>query len=411
MVDGEEQELTRAGVMAHAYSLDPDMRAAAYQELYRVYGEDGVVLGQIYQSLVRDWRNENIDMRKFSSPISVRNLVNDIPDDVINILLDVSEKNAPLFHRFFKLKAKWLGVEKIRRYDLYAPMTKTEKKYEFSEAADLVLDTFAEFDGTVAEMANRVFAENHLDSEIRKGKRGGAFCMPMHQITPWVLMNYLGDPRDVATLAHELGHAIHSMLADRNPLFAHNPSLPLAETASTFSEMLLVDKMLAEETDESVRVDLLFRQVDDAYATIMRQVFFALFERRAHDMIQNGASVDDLCDAYMENLKTQFGDSIELGEEFKWEWVSIPHIYNVPFYVYAYAFGQLLVFALYQQFKAEGDSFKPRYLEILASGGSASTVDILAKAGVDIRTAEFWQGGYDVIAALVDELETIEKPE
>jgi oligoendopeptidase F len=226
-------------------------------------------------------------------------------------------------------------------------------------------------------------------------------------MTPWVLVNYQGTGREVATLAHELGHAIHSMLASHHSTFTFEASLPLAETASTFGEMMLTDKLLSEESDESVRCDILFKQVDDAYATIMRQSYFALFEKRAHEMVQKNATVDELCAAYLENLKEQFGDSLELSDEFKWEWVSIPHFFHTPFYVYAYAFGQLLVFSLYQQFKAEGESFKPKYLKILSAGGSEAPAKILAEAGIDIRSAKFWQGGFDVLGGLVKELEKL----
>ncbi|HLE13766.1 MAG TPA: M3 family metallopeptidase, partial [Anaerolineales bacterium] len=168
-----------------------------------------------------------------------------------------------------------------------------------------------------------------------------------------------------------------------------------------------VDRLLAEERDEDVRRDLLFRQVDDAYATIMRQAFFAMFERRAHELTQEGVSVDELAAAYQENLSEQFGDAVELSDEFKWEWISIWHFYHVPFYVYAYAFGQLLVFSLYQQFKAEGEAFKPRYLKILSAGGSDAPARILDEAGIDIRSAGFWQGGFNVIQDLVAQLEAI----
>jgi oligoendopeptidase F len=226
-------------------------------------------------------------------------------------------------------------------------------------------------------------------------------------MTPYVLVNYQGRPDDVATLAHELGHAIHAMLAEKHTLFTFHSSLPLAETASTFGEITLVDRLLAEETDESVRRDLLFRQVDDAYATVLRQAFFALFERQAHEMVQKGASVDELAEAYMDNLKRQFGEAVEVSDEFRWEWVSIPHIYQVPFYVYAYTFGQLLVLSLYRQFKAEGEAFKPRYLKILEAGGSDAPARILSEAGIDIYSADFWQGGFDVIADMVARLETI----
>lgn len=409
LVDGEERELTRGEIMVYARHHDPSLRQAAYQELYRVYGQDAPVLGQIYQTLVRDWRNEQVDLRKFSTPISARNLTNDIPDEVVSTLLDVAERNAGVFQRFFQLKARWLGVERLRRYDIYAPVAKSDKMYEFNQAAELVLDAFGAFDANVALQARRVFEQNHLDSEVRKGKRGGAFCATITpDLTPWVLVNYQKRPEDVATLAHELGHAIHSMQAESHSVFTQQASLPLAETASTFGEMMLVDRLLENETDESVRRDLLFRQVDDSYATIMRQVFFAIFERQAHEMVMQGASVDELAQAYLDNLKTQFGEAVEVSDEFRWEWVSIPHIYQVPFYVYAYAFGQLLVLSLYQQYKKEGEAFKPRYLKILAAGGAEAPAQVLAEAGIDIFSDAFWQGGFDVISQMIDQLELIQ---
>ena len=407
-VDGKTQELTRAQLMSRYYSTDPKERAKAYQELYRVYGDDGPILGQMYQTRVRDWHNENVGLRKFGSPISARNLMNDIPDEAVDALLDVARKNAPVFQRFFKLKAKQLGVKKIRRYDIYAPVAGSDKQYPYEQAADMVLDSFNAFSPEFGALAQRVFDENHLDSEIRKGKRGGAFCWGvLPETTPYVLVNYQGSAREVATLAHELGHAIHAMLASHHSTFTFHSSLPLAETASTFGEMMLVDKMLAVETDEGVRRDILFRQVDDSYATIGRQAFFAMFERKAHDMVMKNASVDEVSAMYLENLKEQFGDSLDLSEDFKWEWVAIPHFYHTPFYVYAYAFGKLLVLSLYKQFKAEGDSFKPKYRKILAAGGSEAPANILAEAGIDIRSAVFWQGGFDVIKEQVDELEKL----
>lgn len=407
-VDGDEKELTRAQLQPYMQGPDADLRARAYQELYRVYGENGPILGQMYQTRARDWYNENILMRKFSSPMSVRNLANDVPDEAVNVLMDVTKKNAGIFQCYFKLKAKQLGMDKLRRYDIYAPMVKSDKDFEFDTAAKMVLESFGAFDPKVGELAQRVFDQDHLDSEVRKGKQGGAFCASINpENTPYVLMNYTGRARDVATLAHELGHAIHAMLASHHSVFTFHSSLPLAETASTFGEMMLTEKLLAEETDEAVRRDILFKQMDDAFATILRQIYFALFEREAHAMIQNNASTDELSAAYMENLKEQFGDSVELSDEFKWEWVSIPHIYHTPFYVYAYAFGQLLVFSLYQQYKAEGESFKPKYLKILSSGGSESPEKILSDAGISIRSPDFWQGGFDVLSRMVDELEKL----
>lgn len=407
-IDGEVKEMTRGELMANVYGADPDVRAACYQELYRVYGEDGLILGQMYQTIVRDYRNENLEMRGFEKPISVRNLDNDIPDEVINVLLDTAEKNAGIFQRFFNLKAKWLKIDKLRRYDIYAPVAESDKTYEYDDAIKMVLESFKDFDPKVADLASRVFDENHIDSEVRKGKRGGAFCSSGDpDVTPYVMVNYNGTANDVGTVAHELGHAIHAMLAEHHNVFSFHSCLPLAETASTFAEMLLLDRLMEEEKDPAVRRDILFAQIGDAYATIMRQIYFALFEREAHEMIAKDASIDELNEAYMKNLKVQFGESLEIGEEFKWEWVSIPHIYYYPFYVYAYAFGQLLVFALYQQYKQEGESFVPRYLEILSAGGSMPPIEILDRAGIDVRKAEFWQGGFDVIAKLIEDLEEI----
>ncbi len=407
-VSGEEKELTRGELMALVRESDPALREQAYQELYRVYANDAPILGQIYQAIVRDWRNENIGLRKFGDPISVRNLVNDLPDQVIDTLLDTTRKNLSIFHRFFALKARLLGVDKLRRYDVYAPVSKSDKKYTFDEAAAMTFEAYSSFDKVFTEKALRVLKENHLDSEVRKGKMSGAFCAGiLPELTPWVLLNYQGKADDVATMAHELGHAVHAMMAEDHTYFTQHACLPLAETASTFGEMVLTDYLLQLETDKSVQRDILFRQMDDAFATIIRQIYFAMFERQAHDMIANDASVDELSDAYLANLKEEFGDAVDVSDEFRWEWVSIPHIYNVPFYVYAYAFGQLLVFALYKQFKIEGESFKPRLLKILAAGGSVAPIDLLSDAGVDITQAAFWQGGYDVIADMVKRLEEL----
>ena len=407
-VDGEMQEMTRGELMALVRNSDPDLRAKAYQELYCVYGNDAPILGQIYQNIVRDWKNENVALRGFTSPISVRNTINDLPDDVIDTLLEVSRKNIGIFHRFFRLKARKLGMDKLRRYDVYAPLAASDKRYTFQQAADLTFEAFDRFDPRFTSLAKRVFNEGHVDSEVRKGKMGGAFCSTLGpDLTPWVMLNYQGKSDDVSTMAHELGHAIHSMMAEEHTLFTQHACLPLAETASTFGEMTLTDLMLERETDEAVKQDILFGQLDDAFATIIRQIYFALFERQAHEMIANNASVDELNEAYLANLKEEFGDSVDVSDEFKYEWVSIPHIYGTPFYVYAYAFGQLLVFALYKRYQEEGESFKPKYMRILSAGGSIAPIPLLAESGLDVTKAEFWQGGFDVIDAMVKRLESL----
>lgn len=408
-VDGEIQTLTRDALMAWAYSPDPEMRAKTYQELYRVYGDEANILAQIYVNRVRDWHNENVDLRGYNSPISVRNVANDIPDEAVDALLDVSRKNAGLFQRYFKLKAKWLGMDQLRRYDIYAPLAESDDEIAYGDAVKMVLDTFAKFHPTVSSQAERVFADNHIDSEVRKGKRGGAFCATvLPSQTPWVLMNYTGKVRDVATLAHELGHAIHSMMAEEHSILTQHATLPLAETASVFAEMLLTDRLLEEVTEPLARRELLASAVDDMYATVMRQAYFVIFERTAHAAILDNKSSDELHEMYLENLREQFGDSLEIAEEFKYEWVSIPHIYNTPFYCYAYSFGQLLVLSLYRRFQQEGDSFIPSYLKMLAYGGSARPEHVLSEVGIDVTDPAFWQGGFDVIADLINELEAIE---
>ena len=405
-VDGEKQTLPRDALMAYVQGPEPALRAAAYQELYRVFAAEAPILAQVYTNRVRDWQSEQVELRGYASPIAVRNVANDIPDAAVDALLNVCRRNVAIFQRYFKLKAGWLGIEKLRRYDIYAPLGASDKRMEYSDAVALVLRTFERFSPGVAAQAQRVFDENHIDAAVRKGKRGGAFCMTvLPSMTPWVQMNYTGRVRDVATLAHELGHAIHSMQAEQHTVLTQHAVLPLAETASVFAEQLLTDALLAQESDPLVRRELLAAAVDDAYATGMRQAFFVLFEREAHQAILDHKAPTELNELYMSLLHEMFGDSVEIAPEFQHEWVSIPHIYYTPFYCYAYAFGQLLVLALYRRFQAEGEAFKPGYLKLLAYGGSERPEVILQEAGIDIADEAFWQGGFDVIAGMIDEME------
>ena len=408
---GVTEKLTEEEMRSRFFSADADLRRNTYRELFRVYEAEANILGQIYTTRVRDWHSEYMEIRGFSSPIAVRNLSNDITDEAVDTMLDVVRRNAPVFQDYFRLKSEWLGLDAMRRYDIYAPLAASTQTVPFADAVDSVLTTFRGFDGHFADLAERVFKENHIDSEIRKGKRSGAFCATiLPRFTPWVLMNYTGKVRDVATMAHELGHAVHSMLADQHSLLTQHPPLPLAETASVFSEMLMTDRMLAETNDPVTRRELLAAAVDDIYATVMRQTFFVCFERDAHAAVAENRPLDDLFEIYQANLREQFGPDLEIPPEFRFEWLSIPHIFNTPFYCYSYSFGQLLVLALYRRYQQMGDAFVPGYLRLLSYGGSQKPADALAELEIDIADPRFWQGGFDVVRDMIAELKSLDVP-
>jgi len=408
VVDGEAKRLTRDALLSHAFSPRAELREAAYRELYRVYGGEATVLGEIYMHRVRDWHNENVTLRGYPSAIAVRNLDNDVPDRAVEVLIEATRDNAHLFQRYFRLKAGWLGLPRLRRYDIYAPLAASEREVPFDEAVRSVLDTLGEFHPSFQRRAEEVFRQNHVDSELRRGKRSGAFCSTvLPRLAPWVLVNYAGRVRDVATLAHELGHALHSMLADGHSSLTQHASLPLAETASVFSEMLMTDRLLRDERDPLARRELLAAAIDDVYATVLRQSYFVLFEIEAHRAVLAGCSQEDLSDLYMAKLREQFGPDVDIAPEFRDEWLCIPHIYQTPFYCYAYSFGQLLVLALYRRYQEMGEAFKPGYLKLLSYGGAARPVDILGEMGIDIEDRAFWQSGFDLVAERIDELERL----
>jgi oligoendopeptidase F len=339
----------------------------------------------------------------------VRNLSNDIPDHVVDMLLGVCEEEAPLFQRYFRLKAGWLGAggTRLRRYDLYAPVRPgREGEIAYRTAVEMVMESFQEFSPSMAAQARRIFDELHIDSEIRPGKRGGAFCYGvLPGLSPWVLVNYTGEPRQVATLAHELGHAVHALMASDHSVLTFHSALPMAETASVFAELLLTDRLLAEQKDAAVRHGLLAEAVDDVYATVLRQAFFVLFEKEAHRVVAEGCTAEDLHRIYLSNLALQFGDSVEVSDDIRYEWLGIPHLYHTPFYCYAYSFGQLLSMSLYHRYKREGVAFGREFLRILSAGGSLPPAEILRQAGIDIADREFWRGGFRAIEHMISALE------
>lgn len=388
-------------------SSKPSERMAAYKALLSTYKKNSGVLGEIYLNRLLNWHNEYIVLRKFPSPISVRNLSNDISDDAVSSLLKICRDNSKLFQEYFVEKAKLLKVKKLERYHLYAPLrSANQTKVTYAKSMKMVLDAFREFEPQFSKIVENLISKKHIHSKIQNNKQGGAFCSTISPtISPYVLLNFDGTLRDISTMAHEFGHAIHSELASKLPISVQHPPLPLAETASVFGEMILNDKLL-KDTNKKERKIMLAEQVDDFYATIMRQAFFTLFEIDVHELVgkNSATTVDELCNAYLDNLKEQFGKSMKISDDFKYEWLYIPHFYHSPFYCYAYSFGNLMVMALYQQYKEEGSSFIPKYINILSSGGSRKPEELLLENGIDIKKESFWQQGFDLIGEKIETL-------
>ena len=405
-VKGKRKTMTREELTSYLRHAQGRLREAAYRELYRVYADQHDLLGEIYKTLVNDWKAENLQLRRFASPIATRNLGNDIPDEAVASLLKVCQKNAGIFQDYFRIKARLCKIKPMSRYHIYAPHRTEQKSYRYQDAVRMVLDAYRGFSPQLAELAERVVHERHIDARTRPGKIGGAYCYSVVPgMTPYVLLNFTGEARDIATMAHELGHAVHGMLAARHSIFTFHSTLPLAETASVFGERILSDALMNQERDKKVRQGLLLNQLDDIYATVLRQAYFVQFENQAHEMIAQGATVKDLAKTYLAEVRQQFGKGIKVPDEFQWEWLTIPHIFASPFYCYAYSFGNLLVLALYRMYQKEGAAFVPKYLDLLSTGGSEAPQTILAKVGVDMASEDFWQSGFDTIREMVDQLE------
>jgi len=405
-VGGKTKAMTREQLTNLVKSADSKTREAAYRSLLAKFTDSRGVLGEIYQNIVLNWRDEGVEIRGYPSPISMRNIGNDVDGKTVTALLDTCKANSPVFQKFFVQKARIAGMKRLRRYDLYAPAAARtgEKNYSYDGAVSLVLESLGRFSPRLADFAKNVFAENHVDSSVRPGKRDGAFCSTLSpRITPFVLVNYTGKTRDVFTLAHELGHAVHSQAAGGRSILVQDAPLPLAETASTFSELLLYDNISDKITDDE-KVTVLSEKIDDLYATIMRQAFFTLFEMDAHEQVAGTTTIDELSKTYLANLKAQFGSSVAVSDDFAMEWSCIPHFYHTPFYCYAYSFGNLLALSLFQRYKKEGGDFVAAYIEILAAGGAIKPEPLLREYGFDITSAKFWQDGFDYVRSQVKEL-------
>jgi oligoendopeptidase F len=407
-INGRTKTYTREELGQLIRSPNAKTREIAYRSLLSQFDKNKGVLGEIYQNIVLNWKDECIQIRGYRSPISVRNIGNDVNDKTVESLISVCRDNANVFRKFFLLKARLIKMKKLRRYDLYSPIQKKEeKRYTYDKAVKMVLQTLNNFSPILGEFANRVFAESHVDSQIRLGKRSGAFCSTITpKITPFVLLNFKGRTNDVFTMAHELGHAIHSIAASNKSIFIQEATLPLAETASTFSEMLLFDRILNQVSEEKQQ-SILVEHIDDLYATVGRQAYFTIFEIDAHKKIGESATVQEISDVYMKNLKEQFGTSLVTSPDFAVEWTCIPHFFHSPFYCYSYSFGNLLSLSLFQRYREEGKSFAPTYVKILSAGGAKKPEELLEEYGIDITSEKFWQEGFEYIKNQTRRLEKV----
>ncbi|MBI2672251.1 M3 family oligoendopeptidase, partial [Candidatus Woesearchaeota archaeon] len=400
-------QLIKTSSELHAFrtSQDPKEREESYVTELKKYKENIDKFFIIYQAIVKDWVFES-NLRGYNSSISMRNFENHIPDKAIETLLEVCSENIDIFHRYFKFKAKELGMKKLRRFDVYSHIKKKEKKISFNDAKKLVLDTFEKFSPSFAEKARKIINANHIDSHPSSVKVGGAFCYTIApDIIPYVFLNYNGTLREVATLAHELGHGIHSLFASHQSFSSQHANLPLCETASTFGEMILFERLFAEAESDEEKKSMLSDKLAESYGSIIRQNYFIKFEILAHEAIKKGTNLEELSELYFKTLKEQFGDSLEIDPLFRYEWAYISHIVHSPFYCYAYNFGELLSMALYSRYKKEGPSFIPKIEKILAYGGSKNPQEVLKEIGIDITSKEFWQGSFELIRGWQDQLE------
>ncbi|MCD6578806.1 M3 family oligoendopeptidase [bacterium] len=389
---------TQGELLGYIRNKDKNIRKAAYKALFEPYKKNLTKVFTIYSALVKDW-DDNTKLSNFQSPISKRNFGNNIQDKTVETVMNVCTDKRTIFQDYFKLKANVMGVKKLSRYDLYSPIGKAKgKTYTFAEAKKEVLKNFKEFTPKFEEAAKMILNNNHVDSHPRENKRSGAFCASHGgNSIPFVLLNFNGNADALMTMAHELGHGIHGIYSWKNPVLVIDPPLPLAETASTFSEMLMFDRLLKKAKSKEEKITMLFEKLDSSFATILRQNYFVKFEIKAHELISKGTDAEKLSDLYMEILKEQFGNSMNIPEEFKYEWSYIPHIFHTPFYCYAYNFGELLSMSLFALYVEKGRSFIPKIEKVLKAGGSERPEKLLESIGIDITSKKFWEGSFTLI--------------
>lgn len=404
-LDGVEKEFTGEELLSLLHHSSADVRFRAFSTFLERHGEHGIVYNAVFNNMALD-HGQDMELRNYQTPIQPTNIGNEIPDEAVEHLMAVTEANYGLAQEYFRIKAGLLGMGKLRNCDIYAPVAEAEKKYTFEEARSQVVDSYRGYDPEFGNIVEAFFAERRVDVLPRTGKSGGAFAMGISpDVPPFLLLNYTGTLRDLATIAHEAGHGLHFVLSQKQTLLNYHAPLPLAETASVFGEMLLTRRMLDSESDPELRKSLLCAKIEDIIATTFRQTVLTRFELRLHNERKNGLlSNDRIAEIWLEENGKLFGDSVEMIPAYRWGWSYISHFIHSRFYCYSYTFAELLVLALFQKYREDGNRFKPGYRALLESGGALSPADTARLAGIDINAGDFWQKGYDFLGGLIEEL-------
>ena len=404
-IDGEEQILTDGEVMALLRQTDSSLRERALTTFLETYAQHALVLTAVFNNLLLDHKIE-CEQRHYDDVVTPTHLSNEIAPHTVEAMMQAVERHYSLAQEYFQLKAELLGLERLKNTDLYAPIETAPEEISFAEAQDLILTAFGKFNPQFAALAGEFFHKRWIDAEVRAGKRGGAFCAalsPQHH--PYVLCSYNGTGRDVSTVAHELGHGIHYMLARRQKLLHYDAPLVLAETASVFAEIVLTRHLLDKADNPDTRRALLCEVLEEMYGTVFRQTALTRFEMAAHAKRHDGQlSTDDICDLWLAEQAKLFGDSVEVLPVYRWGWSYIPHFIHSRFYCYSYPFGELLTLALFQRYLDQGEEFVPGYVQLLESGGSQRPEHALAQIGIDINQPEFWDRGFGVIEGFLSDL-------
>jgi oligoendopeptidase F len=390
---------------------DGKKRKAAAAALAKTFKQNLRPFALITNTLAKD-KEISDRWRGFKDVADARHLSNHVEPEVVEALVSAVHAAYPkLSHRYYALKAKWFGKKKLAYWDRNAPLPKVaQRTIPWNDARATVLTAYGAFSPKMAEVADQFFAKKWIDAAVRLGKQPGAFSHPtVPSAHPYVLLNYQGKPRDVMTLAHELGHGVHQVLAAPNGALMAPTPLTLAETASVFGEMLTFKKLLAQTTDKKQRKAMLAAKVEDMINTVVRQIAFYSFERKVHLERRNGElTADKICELWMSVQSESLGPAIELKAGYETFWSYIPHFIHAPFYVYAYAFGDCLVNSLYAVYEKSASGFAERYLAMLAAGGTKHHTELLAPFGLDARDPKFWDEGLSVVANLISELEALD---